>query len=103
MKFANLLDKDAGIQKAAELLKNHHAAARGVGDGGEKIIAALHGSFLQSSSLNEIRFTIFTKSLLQSNFNLTTFPPTEETARLHSRRTFLQVNLWTGHVLDRIK
>ncbi|GBN31559.1 hypothetical protein AVEN_100071-1, partial [Araneus ventricosus] len=27
MKFAKLLDKDAGIQKAAKVFKNHHAAA----------------------------------------------------------------------------
>ncbi|GBO03560.1 hypothetical protein AVEN_222071-1 [Araneus ventricosus] len=93
MKFAKLLDKYAGIQKAAEVFKNHHAAARELGASGEKIIAALYGSSLKSSSLNEIRFTIFTKSLIQNNFNLATPPPIEEDARLHSWKAFLQVNL----------
>ncbi|GBL94307.1 hypothetical protein AVEN_16824-1 [Araneus ventricosus] len=61
-----------------------------------------YGFSLQSRSLNEIRFTIFTKSLVQNNLNLDILPPIEEAALLHSWRAFLQVNLWT-HVLDPIK
>ncbi|GBM55166.1 hypothetical protein AVEN_225949-1 [Araneus ventricosus] len=103
MKFAKLLDKDAGIQKAAEVFKNHHAVDHEVGAAGEKIIPAWYGFYLQSSSLNKICFTIFTKPLVQNNFNLATLPLTEEATRLHLWRAFLQVNLWTGHVLDPIK
>ncbi|GBL86937.1 hypothetical protein AVEN_218677-1 [Araneus ventricosus] len=33
MKFAKLLDNDSGIQKAAEVFKNHHAVAREIGEG----------------------------------------------------------------------
>ena len=58
------------------------------------------GSSLQSCSLNETRFTTFTKSLVRSSFNLAALPPTEEAARLHSWRAFLQINLWNGHALD---
>ncbi|GBO12813.1 hypothetical protein AVEN_130600-1, partial [Araneus ventricosus] len=39
----------------------------------------------------------------QSNLNLANFPPIEEAALLQSWRTFLQANLWTGHVIDPIK
>ncbi|GBM65784.1 hypothetical protein AVEN_129036-1 [Araneus ventricosus] len=83
IKLAKFLDKDSCIQKAAEAFK--------------------YSCCSSSSSLNEIRFTIFTKSLVQNNLNLTTLPPIEEAARLHSWRAFLQVNLWTGHVIDQIK
>ncbi|GBN69913.1 hypothetical protein AVEN_50328-1 [Araneus ventricosus] len=79
-KFTELLDKDAGIRKAAEVFKTHHAA---VGAAGEKIIDALYGSSLQSSSINKIRFTIFTKSLVQNKFILSTLALTEAGARLH--------------------
>ncbi|GBM45554.1 hypothetical protein AVEN_152589-1 [Araneus ventricosus] len=99
MKFDKLLDNDARIQKPAEVFKNHHE----VGAAGEKIIPVLYGSSLQSSSLNKIRVTILTKSLVQNNFNLATFPPTEEAAKLRSWRAFLQVDMWTGHVLHPIK
>ncbi|GBN66329.1 hypothetical protein AVEN_262007-1 [Araneus ventricosus] len=75
MKFAKLLDKDAGIQKATEVFKTHHAAAREVGAACVRIIAALYESFLQSSLLNKIRFTMFTKSQVQNNSNLATLPP----------------------------
>ncbi|GBL73391.1 hypothetical protein AVEN_171668-1 [Araneus ventricosus] len=48
--------------------------------------------------------TIVSKAVeVQNQLNLATFPPIEETARLHSWRVFLQVNLWTGHVIDPIK
>ncbi|CAG9770015.1 unnamed protein product [Ceutorhynchus assimilis] len=71
---------------------------------GEQVIAALYaGSLLRSSSLNEIRFKLFTKSLVQNNFNLATLPATEEAARLHSMRAFLQVNLWNGHDMDPVQ
>ncbi|GBL91914.1 hypothetical protein AVEN_172816-1 [Araneus ventricosus] len=91
MKFAKLLDVE--MKKAARSIS-----------AGEKIIASLYaGSSIQSSSLNEIRFTIFTKSLVQSNLNLAILPSIEEAARLHSWRAFLQVNLWAGHVLYPIK
>ncbi|GBN72095.1 hypothetical protein AVEN_124859-1 [Araneus ventricosus] len=70
MKFAKLLDKDPGTQKAAGVLKNHHAGTREVG------------------------------AAVQNNFNLATLPPAEEAAQLHSWRVFLQVNLWTGLVLE---
>ncbi|GBM66568.1 hypothetical protein AVEN_251982-1 [Araneus ventricosus] len=91
MKFAKFLDKDAGIQNTAEVFKNHHAAApREVGIVGGKIFAALYGSSLQSSSLNEIRFTIFSKLLVQNNLNLATLSPIEDAAQLHSWRAFLQ-------------
>ncbi|GBL75442.1 hypothetical protein AVEN_194625-1 [Araneus ventricosus] len=71
MKFAKLLDKDSGLQKAAEVFKNHHAAAA--------------------------------REVVQNNLNLATLPPIEEASRLHLWRAFLQVNLWTGHVIDPIK
>ncbi|GBN28053.1 hypothetical protein AVEN_215596-1 [Araneus ventricosus] len=40
MKFAKLLDNDAGIQNAAKVFKNHHAAAFEVGAADEKIISS---------------------------------------------------------------
>ncbi|CAG9764574.1 unnamed protein product [Ceutorhynchus assimilis] len=75
-----------------------------IGAAGEQVIAALYaGSLFRSSSLNEIRFKLFTKSLVQNNFNLATLPATEEAARLHSMRAFLQVNLWNGHDMDPVQ
>ncbi|CAG9769699.1 unnamed protein product [Ceutorhynchus assimilis] len=84
--------------------KGNNATADEIGAAGEQVIAALYaGSLLRSSSLNEIRFKLFTKSLVQNNFNLATLPATEEAARLHSMRAFLQVNLWNGHDMDPVQ
>ncbi|GBN19397.1 hypothetical protein AVEN_17261-1 [Araneus ventricosus] len=66
-----------------------------------KIISSLYGSSLQSNSLNEIRFTILTKSLVQNKLNLTTLPPIEEAE--DSWSAFLQINLRTRHVTGPIK
>ncbi|CAG9761611.1 unnamed protein product [Ceutorhynchus assimilis] len=84
--------------------RRRHRSFDEIGAAGEQVIAALYaGSLLRSSSLNEIRFKLFTKSLVQNNFNLATLPATEEAARLHSMRAFLQVNLWNGHDMDPVQ
>ncbi|GBM94678.1 hypothetical protein AVEN_274901-1 [Araneus ventricosus] len=86
MKFAKLLDKDAGIQNSAKVFKNYHVAVYEVDTADEKIIVPLYRSSIQSNYRNKIRFTIITKYLVQNNFNLATLPPTEEGVRLHSWR-----------------
>ncbi|GBM77632.1 hypothetical protein AVEN_34458-1 [Araneus ventricosus] len=48
-------------------------------------------------SLNDYRYTCFTKSAYKGKFNITSLPPTEAAARQHSFRTCHQVQQWYGN------
>lgn len=47
-----------------------------------------------------LRYEIFALFLTKSTFNLASLPPTEEAARQHSLRTYLQVQAWKSNPLD---
>lgn len=54
----------------------------------------------ENETLNDLRFRLFEKSIIKSNFNLASLPPTFEALRQHCFRTYLQVQMWLGNEID---
>ncbi|GBN66397.1 hypothetical protein AVEN_231627-1 [Araneus ventricosus] len=59
-------------------------------DAGQRLLEALYGSE-DDDTLNDLRFLLFTKSLIKDNFNLAILPPTLEAVYQHCLRTYLHV------------
>lgn len=53
-----------------------------------------------NTSINLLRYKQFTKSVANSKFNLASLPPTADTARHHTLRTYHQVQNWLGKHKD---
>ena len=62
-------------------------------------MVALYGG-KTGDTLNELRFHLFAKSLVKSNFNLASLPPTMEAARQHCFRVYMQVQMWLGNQMN---
>jgi len=51
-------------------------------------------------NLNDLRFLHFERSTATNSFKLDNLPPTEEAAKQHCLRVYLQVQAWAGNKLD---
>ena len=50
-----------------------------------------------NQTLNDLRYQLFTKAAAKTSFNLARLPPTQDAAKLHSFRTYHQVQQWLGY------
>lgn len=64
---------------------------------GEKFIAAVYGDQHGNSTLNEMRYQLYKSAVFKSSTHLESLPPTQDAARQHLLRVYLQIQLWLGH------
>lgn len=98
-----LLKNDALLACKVKIFNDALATHAAVASAGEEFFLRLYGS--QSlKSLDELRFFAYnrtvSKSMLSSEFQLSSLPPTSAAARQHSFRAYLQVQQWKGNDLS---
>ena len=101
MKFAKLMEKDSDLVQVARTFTSGSASAEEIASAGEKFLARLYSSSTSGEeSPNQMRYTIFSKSLSKLGFELASLPPTKSAAHQHSLRTYHQVQKWLGWEKD---
>lgn len=98
-KFVKLMVQNPELLEVAEVFMSKDAHPDSLLDAGQKFLVALYGG-KSGETLNVLRFQLFAKSLLKTNFNLASLPPTPEAAHQHCLRTYLQVQTWLGYELN---
>ena len=89
MKFAKLMEKDSDLVQVARTFTSGSASTEEIASAGEKFLARLYSSSTSGEeSLNQMRYTIFSKSLSKLGFELASLPPTKSAAHQHSLRTY---------------
>lgn len=97
MKFVKVLQQEKELlQTAAQTFKDPNASPEDIEKAGERFLLHLYGS-KKCDSLDKYRYQCFVKSITKSLPNLASLPPTKDAARLHSFRTYSQVQLWYGN------
>ncbi|GBM12521.1 hypothetical protein AVEN_188695-1 [Araneus ventricosus] len=66
-----------------------------------KTLVELYG-VQDDDTLNGLRFQLFTKSLMTDNFNLASLPAMLEALRQHCLRTYLQIQMWLGQMMNEL-
>ncbi|GBL90244.1 hypothetical protein AVEN_130356-1 [Araneus ventricosus] len=101
MKFIYVLRKNPNFNEVIQVFKNPNADPEIIAEAIERFLLELYGyndvKSKNSMSLNDYRYTCFTKSAYKSKFNISSLPPTEAAARQHSFRTYHQVQQWYGN------
>ena len=100
IKFVKLLENNPNLQEAVQCFKNPDASAGDVGSAGQRFLAALYSSKQGETSLDTICYTMFSKSLSKTGFNLASLPPINAAAVQHSLRVYHQIQLWCGRDKD---
>lgn len=67
---------------------------------GCEIIANLYETKKVAGRLNDLRLSLFQKSIARSSFHLGSLPPTEGAAAQHCYLTYLQLQTWLGYQHD---
>ncbi|CAD6231375.1 GSCOCG00012225001-RA-CDS, partial [Cotesia congregata] len=67
---------------------------------GERFFISLYGGNKDDNSLDSLRYKQFAKAVTKSTFNLSSLPPTQDTARFHTFRVYHQVQSWLGNYND---
>ena len=64
-----------------------------------QLIASIYKCNKEDVFLNELKFEIYQTATAKSSFNLEKLPPTEESAKQHCYRVYLQLQSWLGNQL----
>lgn len=84
------------LSNLADIFYNKHAEKEVVAKNGIKLIASLY-SKKKNHTLHDLRFDMYERASIKSNFKLEKLPPTEGAAREHSFRAYLQLQRWLGN------
>lgn len=96
MKFVKLLQREKDLQRAVQIFKDPNASPEEIEKVGEQFLLLLYGA-KNCESLNKYRYHCFVQSITKSLPNLASLPPTKDAARLHSFRTYNQIQQWYGN------
>lgn len=88
-------EEERNIQ-AASTFKSEEASQLSISEAGKTIFLALYGAKAEIS-LNKHRYVCFKKGVAVGKKSLSSLPPTEDAARLHSLRVYHQIQFWLGN------
>lgn len=97
MKFLKVLRNQPSLKTAIYCFKDPNATPESITKAGIQFLMALYGAKSDDTSLHTYRHQFFAQSITKSLFNLASLPPTEDAARMHSFRTYLQAQKWYGN------
>lgn len=97
MKFIKTLEKHPKLVSAVELFKQETVDPTVLASAGERFYIALYGGNQNEKSIDHLRYKRFVKSVTKSKCNISSLPPTKDTARQHSFRTYHQVQAWLAN------
>ncbi len=98
LKVTSLLHKHPSLRASISVFRNINTTSDEVSQAGENVFIALYGG-TNSTSLNDVRYEFYGRSITKSKFNLACLPPTSDAATQHSMRTYHQVQKWIGNNL----
>ena len=92
--------KDEHFKTWAKVFSKYNASTAEIDRSGEKVLCMLYGGRF-GETLDRLRSRKFNEkvSTSSSSVEVHSLPPTTDAARFHSRRVYLQVQTWLGHVL----
>uniref|UniRef100_V5I848 Tesmin/TSO1-like CXC domain-containing protein n=1 Tax=Anoplophora glabripennis TaxID=217634 RepID=V5I848_ANOGL len=99
MKFLATLETRPELASGTALFLNERVDPTLLTAVGERFFISLYGGN-KDDSLDSLRYKRFAKSVTKNTFNLSSLPPTQDTARLHSLRVYHQVQSWLGNYND---
>lgn len=96
-KFCTLFQNRPALNEIATIFKDHNASVSTIAEAGERILVALYGGD-RTTTLDALRYRLFSKSATGSKLNLSKLPPTQDAAMYHVFRTYHQVQTWMGQL-----
>ncbi|CAG9814961.1 unnamed protein product [Phaedon cochleariae] len=96
-KVLSIYEKNHFLSDIVSVFKDEDATPRQISVAGEKFLVALYGGNIDTDTVDDLRYRIFSNSVAKSRFHLARLPPTRDAARYHSFRTYLQVQTWLGN------
>lgn len=96
-KVCRIYEKNTSLHDLAAVFKDPEATPYQISEAGEKFLVALYGGNMETDSLDNLRYQLFTKSVAKPKFQLARLPPTKDAATHHVFRTYLQVQTWLGN------
>ncbi|GBP26029.1 hypothetical protein EVAR_20043_1 [Eumeta japonica] len=100
MKFVKTLEKHLEFASGTALFLNKRVDPALLTVIGERFFISLYGGNKDDNSLDSLRYKQFAKAVTKSTFNLSSLPPTQDTARFHTFRVYHQVQSWLGNYND---
>lgn len=88
------------LHKYIEVFLKDNASDEEIGTASEFIVALLYGAKPNDTSLFKCRYISFVKQSKNTRFQLSLLPPTAESAKLHGKRVYLQMQQWRGRNLN---
>lgn len=99
-KFIKVLVQNPDLLPLAQLFLTPNADLQAIAKAGNKFLLRLYGCKDENITLNGYRYQYFIKNAYKSKHNIASLPPTEAAAEQHSFRTYYQVQLWQGNVME---
>lgn len=103
IKFVKLLDNSKEIQEAVQVFYQPDADPKELFVAGRLLLVALYTTKVGQTSLDEIRYSQYARSLANPGFNLASLPPTNAAADQHLLRVYHQLQTWNGTSLDALR
>lgn len=91
LKFLETLENHPELASGTALFLNKRVDPALLAVIGERFFISLYGGNKDDNSLDSLRYKRYAKSVTKSTFNLSSLPPTQDTARFHSFRVYHQV------------
>ncbi|CAG9818900.1 unnamed protein product [Phaedon cochleariae] len=96
-KVLSIYEKNHFLSDIVSVFKDEDATPRQLSVAGEKFVVALYGGNIDTDTVNDLRYRIFSNSVAKSRFHLARLLPTRDAAQYHSLRTHIQVQTWLGN------
>lgn len=89
----SIVEKNPDVEKQAAIFLDTNSTPDEIAAAGERVIIALYGGNPNTYNLDELRYQLFARAATKISFNLARLPPTRDSARFHSLRTYHQVKI----------
>nr|XP_018912013.1 PREDICTED: uncharacterized protein LOC109040498 [Bemisia tabaci] len=96
-KFVQTFQTYPNLQASTRIFYDLNAAPTAIADAGNNFLIRVYGCRDENVTLNSFRHQFFVRTAYRSSHNIAALPPTEDAARQHSFRTYLQIQRWLGN------
>lgn len=91
-----IYEKKHSLSDIVTVFKDDEATPCHISEAGEKFLVTLYGGNMDTDTLDDLHYRIFSNSMVKYKFHLPRLPPTQDAAQQHSFRTYIQVQMWLG-------
>ena len=95
-KKIDVINKNVYLQKGLKLFGKSNPGQNIIAAAGESVFIALYGGNESDSSIDQLRYKMFSRAGLKTKTDLSRLLPTSSAARQHFLRTYHQIQKWIG-------